>query len=208
MVCDMEDPSPSPWPYDACSGNPFYHVCPNEICAPEEELVQLFFSTWREEAPGLLKMTQKEFEEHVFVNQVEERELAEGKDYRSFRVDYLIVIDWVVARENHQVKIYDWEPLSADSIREALTEKASNHKKDLTFDVIPLDEVFDAFDHCHPDMTGDFCHVAWLRDFDARPWGLHIHGIAEVDRDANICMSLYLDLETGAGDCVEDVCYW
>lgn len=207
LPCDFEDPGPSPWPYDSCSGNPFYLVCPDEACVPPDEILQAFFSAWKKEAPGLLEMTTEEFEEHIFVNQVFEWPYGENDTHRLFRVDFLLVMDWVVVRENHTAKIYTGEPLTEESFREALIGKAYNHKQDLTGSVIALDEVFEKFSACHPDMQGDFCHIYWHKANDSQDLNLHISGLAEVDFQANSCLSIHLDLETGEGECSEDVCY-
>jgi len=207
LPCDFDNPGPNPWPYDSCTGNPFYHVCPGDSCVPQDATLQAFHAAWKKQAPDLLNLSPEEFAEHIFLNHVMEWPLGEGHAYRLFRIDFLMVMDWVIVRENHTAKIYTGEPLTEEQFEKALQENGSPKKKGLPVSVVSLDEVLEKFSACHPDMQGDFCHIFWHKASDPEALKLHLNGKADMDLGANSCLSLRLDLETGEGDCLEDVCY-
>ena len=207
LPCDFDNPGPSPWPYSSCSGDPYYHVCPDDACVPKDEVLQAFFTAWTKEAPGLLNLSHEKFTEHIFVNNVMEWSLNDGDDYRLFRVDFLMVIDWVVVRESHNATIVTGDPLTEDVFRTALTMHLPNHKEGLPKSIISLEDVFEKLGTCYPTMQGDFCHIFWNKANNPKSPKLHLWGLVEIDLSANICLTLRLDLETGKADCVQEVCY-
>ena len=207
LPCDFDNPGLSPWPYDECSGNPFYHVCPDESCVPADPELQTFYAAWKKEAPALLKMSQEQFEQHVFVNNVEEHPLSEEKTYRLFRVNFLVVFDWAVLRENHSAKVWDGKAVTEATIIEELGSHDYNIYNGLPDSVISLDDVLALFGACHPDMKGDFCHIYWHKKKDKNTLKFTLWGTAPVDWLNNVCQTMKLILETGEGTCQEDVCY-
>lgn len=205
--CDFDNPGPSPWPYDECSGHPFYHVCPDEICVPADPDLQVFYTAWKKAAPALLKMSQEQFEQHVFVNRVFEWPVSEEKTYRLFRVDFLVAFDWLVLRENHSAKVWDGEAVTEATVIDELNSHDYNIYNGLPDSVISLDGVLALFEACHPDMKGDFCHIYWHKKKDKDDLKFTINGTAPVDWLNNVCQTMKLVLETGEGTCQEDVCY-
>lgn len=207
VVCGGEYPCfgefrGNPPPYDQCRLPSLYWRCPDDSCIPEEGSLIEFYLAWLNVSPALLGMQADEFSSHVFLNLLRQDTLADGT--QSYRVQFLVAFDWVLAAEEHIATIDLGVVPTMTIFEEALNDRLGNHFIGLPREVIPIEDVRELAAKCGSGIDIRLCHVFYNKLASERGVGFWLRESSPTD-ESGYAWVADIDLVSGDIYCVRKV---
>lgn len=208
VVCGDEYPCSgefrgNPTPFDTCDVPRRYWTCPNDSCVPDDGSLLDFYQTWLAVGPELLGMNAGEFASHVFLNALRLDTLADGR--QSYRAQFLVAFDWVLAAEEHTAIIAPGVMPTGALFEDALRGEPANHFCGLPEGVVSFDRVHEIVANCDPSIEIRLCHLFFNKLASDRGSGFWLREVSETDESTGYCWVVDVDLVSAEFDCRREV---